>query len=74
MENASDALSLARIAGRGGFVGPTLTAFSPLFAGFFLSLGRILRNLKECFHALLKILLRLFAFVIFVFFWHINLC
>ena len=70
MENARDALSLARIAGRVGFAGPTLSVFSPLLAGFFLSLGRILWNLEQGFHALLKILLRFLSFVIFVFFWH----
>jgi hypothetical protein len=70
MENARDALSLARIAGRVGFAGPTLTAFSPLLAGFFLSLNRIFRNLEQGFHALFKVLLRLFSFVIFIFFWH----
>ena len=59
MENARAALSLARIAGRVGFAGPTLTAFSPLLAGFFLSLGPHLRNLEQGFHALLKVLLRL---------------
>ena len=39
MENARDALSLARMAGNIGFAGPTLIVFSPLLAGFFLSLG-----------------------------------
>jgi hypothetical protein len=73
MQNARDASSLARIAGRVGFAGPTLSVFSPLLAGFFLSLGRILRNLEQSFHALLKVLLRLFSFVIFVFFWHIRI-
>src|SRR5579864_2735039 len=70
MENARDALSLARIAGRVGFAGPTSTAFSPLLAGFFLALGRILRNLEQGFHALFKVLLGFLAFVIFVFLWH----
>jgi hypothetical protein len=70
MENARDALSLARIAGRAGFVGLTLSVFSPLLAGFFLALGRIFRNLEQRFHALFKILLGFLSFVILIFFWH----
>jgi hypothetical protein len=70
MESDRAALSLARIAGRAGFAGPTLTAFSPLLAGFFLSFGRIFRNLEQGFHALFKVLLGFLSLVIFVFFWH----
>jgi hypothetical protein len=66
MENARAALSLARIAGNIGFAGPTLIVFSPLLAGFFLPFGGIFRNLEHGFHALFKVLLGLFSFVIFI--------
>jgi hypothetical protein len=65
MENARAALSLARIAGRAGFAGLTLSVFSPLLAGFFLGWNRLFGNLKQSLHAALELIKSLLAFDIF---------
>lgn len=68
MQSGPAVSSATRIAGRVGYADPTLSVFSSLFSGFFLSLDRILGKLGTWLSCPVQNVLAPVPFVIFVFF------